>query len=107
MLTFIVIIVIVHIALVHRLYAFYVRNFYFALIFLRFQQVKCKNLPQGAGSKILEQLFREANVQSHVHKIRHTFFKSLQCLLGKCLTGEYYKTKTGNMNDGFTVQSRQ
>lgn len=90
------------IAVVFSLYVFYSQNtqnlkflfcFDFYYYFLRFQQVKCKNLPRGAGSKILEQLFREANVQSHIHKIRHTFFKSLQCLLGKCLTGENHKVQ--------------
>ncbi|ODN03000.1 MMS19 nucleotide excision repair protein [Orchesella cincta] len=47
--------------------------------------VKCKNLPAGAGVKLLEQLFKEANIQSHIHKIRHSFFKSLQILLNSRL----------------------
>ncbi|CAL8089024.1 unnamed protein product [Orchesella dallaii] len=46
---------------------------------------KCKNLPAGAGVKLLDQLFKEANIQSHIHRIRHSFFKTLQILLGSRL----------------------
>ncbi|XP_021958376.1 MMS19 nucleotide excision repair protein homolog isoform X2 [Folsomia candida] len=43
--------------------------------------VQCQNLPRGAGAQLLHQIFQEANVQSHVHKIRRTVFEIIEFLI--------------------------
>ncbi|OXA50314.1 MMS19 nucleotide excision repair protein [Folsomia candida] len=49
--------------------------------------VQCQNLPRGAGAQLLHQIFQEANVQSHVHKIRRTVFEIIEFLIRHRIEG--------------------
>lgn len=43
--------------------------------------VRCVHLPAGSVSKLLNQFFREVNIQSHIHRHRRSFFLTLQYML--------------------------
>ncbi|CAG7834724.1 unnamed protein product [Allacma fusca] len=45
--------------------------------------ISSNNLPEGAAGKLLLQLFKEANIQSHIHKDRHAFFLILASVLDR------------------------
>jgi hypothetical protein len=58
------------------------------LLFDLVQQIQCAHLPEGAATKLLTQIFTEANVQSHVHKIRRTVFLIIAYMIRNKLKGK-------------------